>query len=75
MSGDGCAVQVAVGQLGDEPEGPGMLLLRRVRVNGVELPLPRGSRVRLEGRTSLEAVAVTVTFVPSRLELVAEDEW
>jgi hypothetical protein len=71
---EGCEVVLVMraGEVFADPEAPHVVQVVGVRVDGVEVPVPRGSRVRVEGLVGREGLAVTVTLLPSRLELVEE---
>lgn len=72
---EGCEVVVVLraGEVFADPEAPHVVQAVGVRLNGVAVPLPRGSRVSVSGLVGREGLAVTVTLLPSRLELVEED--
>jgi hypothetical protein len=73
-----CEVQLEARRLGpasEDPEAGGMLMLRRLRINGAEVPVPRGARVRLEGEAGTTAARLTISMLPTTVELVPEEEW
>jgi hypothetical protein len=71
---DACEVVVVTraGEVFSDPEAPHVVQAVGVRVNGVVVPLPRGSRVQIGGLVGREGLAVTVTLLPSSLELEEE---
>jgi hypothetical protein len=62
-----------VGYGGSEPGEAHVVQVVGVRVNGVLVPVPRGSRVRVEGAAGSGALWVTLSLAPSRLVVLADE--
>ncbi|MFJ9671339.1 hypothetical protein ACIRP5_11195 [Streptomyces sp. NPDC101221] len=45
-----------------------------VRINGVEVPIPSGTKIRVHDVSDDEAVTVTLTMLVRRVVIAAEDD-
>lgn len=52
----------------------GILVPSAVRINGVEVPIPSGTRIRVHDVSDDEAVTVTLTMLVRRVVIAAEDD-
>ncbi|MFK4801642.1 hypothetical protein ACI3K5_23545 [Streptomyces sp. MPA0124] len=54
--------------------GSGVLVPSAVRINGVEVPIPSGTKIRVHDVSDDEAVTVTLTMFARRVVIAAEDD-
>ncbi|MFE7727388.1 hypothetical protein ACFU5D_16535 [Streptomyces anthocyanicus] len=52
----------------------GILVPSAVRINGVEVPIPSGTKIRVHDVSDDEAVTVTLTMLVRRVVIAAEDD-
>ncbi|WP_307513469.1 hypothetical protein [Streptomyces sp. W4I9-2] len=57
----------------DRHHGDKVLIPSAVRINGVEVPIPSGTRIQISDITDDDAVAVTVTMLARRITVHHED--
>lgn len=57
----------------DRHGGGQVLIPSAVRINGVEIPIPSGSSIKIDDITDDEAVTVTITMFARRITIAAED--
>ncbi|OQQ12975.1 hypothetical protein B0675_39855 [Streptomyces sp. M41(2017)] len=59
----------------DRHEGAAPILVpSAVRINGVEIPMPAGTKIRVHDISEDEAVTVTLTLFARRIVIAAEDD-
>jgi len=57
----------------DRHNGDQVLIPSAVRINGVEVPIPSGSTIKIHDITDDDAVTVTVTMFARRITIHHED--
>ncbi|WP_069751583.1 hypothetical protein [Streptomyces sp. EN16] len=57
----------------DRSSGDQVLIPSTVRINGVEVPIPSGSSIKIDDMRDDEAVAITITMFARRISIHHED--
>ena len=57
----------------DRHHGDQVLIPSAVRINGVEVPIPSGSSIKISDMTDDDAVSVTVTMFARRITIAADN--
>ncbi|MFM9589892.1 hypothetical protein ACKI1J_14785 [Streptomyces scabiei] len=58
----------------DHGSGEPVLMPSAVRINGVDIPIPSGTKIRVHDIREDEAVTVTLTMFARRVTIAAEDD-
>jgi hypothetical protein len=58
----------------DRNTGGPVLVPSALRINGVDIPIPSGTKIRVHDISEDEAVTVTLTLFARRITIAAEDD-
>ena len=58
----------------DQSSGGPVLVPTKVRINGIEIPIPSGTKIRVHDISEDEAVTVTLTMFARRITIAAEED-